>query len=266
MEHVLTSPSASPRPRFRDLVLPKEHGSWSLAFEPLALSMLAAPSLSGGLLALAVASAFFCRRPLNIAMRDQRPERRAAAREAALVCGVVTALFFSGSIALAGGAWTIWLVPSGLAGAIFLRFDLRNAGREQLAEVAGSAAFGFLPAAMAVLAGWSEADALALAFVMVGRAVPTVLCVRAILRGGKTGRHRPAFSLIAAWTALAVAVLLARDGLLPWVAAALLALLALRAFALLVFPRPALRARTIGIIEAATGVAFVVIAAAAWNG
>ena len=269
MDYALTSRSQSPLPltRFRDLVLPKEHGSWSLAFEPLALSMLAAPSLPGGLLVLAVAAAFFCRRPLSIIVRDHRPERRAAAREASLVCAVVAALFFSGAITLAGGgAWTIWLLPSGLAGALFLRFDLRSAGREQVAEVAGSAAFGLLPAAMAVLAGWSEPNALALALVMVGRAVPTVLCVRATLRGGKTGQHRPAIALMATGIAFAVAVLLARDGLVPWGAVALLALLALRAFALLVFPRPALRARTLGIIEAATGVAFVVIAAAAWHG
>jgi hypothetical protein len=172
--------------RFRDLVLPKEHGSWSLAFEPVALGLLAAPSLAGAWVALAVAAGFFARRPVNMSLRDQRPARRAAAREAAIVC-IGTALLSVGSaIALAGGAWVIWLLPTGLAGAVFLCFDLRGAGRQIAAEVIGSAAFGFLPATLAVLAGWSSRDALALALVALGRSVPTVLCVRAALRGAKT--------------------------------------------------------------------------------
>jgi hypothetical protein len=53
------------------LILPKEHGSWSLALEPLALGLLAAPSLAGGPLAIAAIAGFFLRRPLKILLREE---------------------------------------------------------------------------------------------------------------------------------------------------------------------------------------------------
>ncbi|MBI4622216.1 MAG: YwiC-like family protein [Verrucomicrobia bacterium] len=69
---------------WRELVLPKEHGSWAFAFEPIALGLLIAPSAAGGWLAPALASAFFARRPLRTALGDARPAYRAAARRALL--------------------------------------------------------------------------------------------------------------------------------------------------------------------------------------
>jgi hypothetical protein len=148
---------------------------------------------------------------------------------------------------------------------LFLSFDLRNAGREEPAEIAGSAAFALLPAAIAIFDGAAPAVAIALGLVMCGRAVPTVLSVRAALRGAKTGIRRPAPAIIAAFVALAVGMVLAGNGLAPEMAAAALAVLALHTVGLLVFPRPVLRARTIGMIEAVLGLAFVVVVASAWH-
>ena len=42
------------------LTLPKEHGSWSLALEPVAFGLLVAPSAAGAALALAAGLGFFC--------------------------------------------------------------------------------------------------------------------------------------------------------------------------------------------------------------
>ena len=245
--------------------MPREHGSWSLAFEPLALGLLVAPSAAGALLALAVAAAFFARRPLRIAWGDDSSERRAAARSALFVCAAIAAAFFIGAVAFVGPTWTQWLVPSAAAGAVFLAFDLRQGGREELAEIAGSAAFAFLPAAFAAAAGWSTPAALVLGFVMVGRAVPTVLYVRARLRGAKTGIARPGPALVAAALAFIGGVLFAALRLAPVTIAVLLGLLAVRSVVLLVFPRPALRARTLGLVESAIGACFVFCAAAAWR-
>jgi hypothetical protein len=72
-------------------------------------------------------------------------------------------------------------------------------------------------------------------------------------------------ALFAAVTALAIGVMLARAGLAPVTAVAALAVLSLRAIGLLVFPRPALRARTIGMIEAVLGVLFVLSVALTWQ-
>jgi hypothetical protein len=95
---------------------------------------------------------------------------------------------------------------------------------------------------------------------MLARAVPTILVVRASLRAGKSGQR-------ASWwpVALSVAVLAAGVGLYlaglgagAWVA--LLAVLAVRAAYVLVVRVKPLRAKTVGIIEAAVGLVFVIVA------
>ena len=159
----------------------------------------------------------------------------------------------------------MWLLPVAAAGAVFLCFDLRAAGRTEVAEVAGATAFALTPAALAALAGWGPASAAALAFAMLGRAVPTVLGVRACLRAAKTGERRVRPALVGAGVALAVGVGLVCAGLAPVAAAWGLAVPAARTVALLVWPGPALRARTLGMIEAVRGLLFVVGAGLAWR-
>lgn len=247
------------------MVLPREHGSWSLALEPLALGLIAAPSLAGASLALAVVAAFFARRPLRMLFGEVGSAGRAEARGPLAVLAGVAVLAFGAAVMLGGTAWLGWLFPVAAAGAVFLYFDLRAAGRESVAEVAGATAFALLPAAVAALAGWNASSAVALALVMLGRAVPAVLTVRECLRAAKTGRRAPALAVMSAAGALMAGVSLARSGLAPTLAAWLLALLAARTAALLVWPRPALRARTLGMIEAVLGLGFVLAASLAWH-
>lgn len=249
----------------RDLVWPREHGSWSFVLEPVALGLIAVPSVAGGGLAVAVAAAFFARRPLGIAVRDPDANRRRAAGATLGVCAGFGLLGLSVAVAFAGVAWLLWLLPSVIAGACFLAFDLRRAGRSGLAEISGVASFGLLPAAIAAVGGAAPAMSVALAVVMCGRAVPTVLCVREALRGAKSGVTHRIPALLAAFLAVAVAAPLVAVGAAPWMSVAALAVLALRALALLVFPRPALRARSIGMIEAMLGVAFVAVVGIAAN-
>jgi hypothetical protein len=257
---------SAPRLSRRDVVWPKEHGSWSLALEPLALGLLVAPSWPGVWLGLAVAAAFFARRPLKSAVLDPRPDRRLAAFGPLAVCIVGAVGCFGAALATGGTVWLPWLLPSSVAGAIFLRFDLRSAGREEAAEIAGASAFAFMPAAIAALAGWPASAALSLAVVMGGRAVPTVMLVRASLRAAKTGVRRFAPAIVGADIALVVGLVLARAGLAPRTAAGLLALLAVRAVALWRWSeRGSVRARTLGIIEAVVGVGFVFATALAWR-
>ncbi len=100
---------------------------------------------------------------------------------------------------------------------------------------------------------------------MLARTLPTVLVVRATVRGRKTGEQAIAAPIAAAGTALALVAALAQTGRVPWTSAVLVALLAVRSFALLVFPRPSLRASTLGIIEASAGVVYVFAIAIAWR-
>lgn len=257
MDTVVASRPVLDGPRFRELVWPKEHGSWSLALEPVALGLLAAPSLGGGALAVATVAAFFVRRPLRTGITEARAERRQAGRRAAVACGGVAIAGWFGAMAVNGAAWMTWLIPSVVAGAFFLWFDLQRAGREQQAEIAGAVTFAWLPAVFAALAGWPAERAAALGVIMLARAVPTVLSVRAWLRGRKTGTHRPAVALAANLVGIAAVAALARAGLAPWLAVALLVVFAVRSVILLVAPRPDVRASTMGMIEAGLGVVFV---------
>jgi hypothetical protein len=250
---------------WREVVAPKEHGSWSLAFEPIALGLMAAPSPGGAWLAAAMTAVFFTRRPLRLVWREAGEERAPVARGALVLCGAAGAFAMLGAVATAGAGWLVWLVPVAAGGAIFVWCDLRNTGRAALAEVAGATAFAFVPAALAALANWPPLAALALAVIMAGRAVPTVLVVRAALRLAKTGEFSRAPALLTAGGALVAGIWLSLAGLAPRVAALALAVLALRTSVLLVYPRPVLRARTIGVLEAALGVAFVVAVARAWR-
>lgn len=251
---------------WRDVLWPREHGSWSLALEPLALGLLVAPSVGGAWVALAAVAGFFARRPLKIAALDARPERRAAARALLAVLVIAAGGFFLAACTRSGGTeWLRWLLPVTVAGTVFLFFDLRGDGREEIAEVAGAAAFAFVPATLAALAGWSALPALALALVICGRSVPTVLTVRAYLRAEKSGERRVAPALIASALAIAIGIACVHAGFAPWSAVGMLALLAVRAGCMLVWPRPTLRARTLGTAEAMLGLAFIVACAASWH-
>jgi hypothetical protein len=259
----LPMPSFAPS-RFIALVRPKEHGSWSLALEPIALGLIAAPSLGGGWFAVAVLGAFFARRPLRIRLHDQDQERRSTARSALGICALVSGLAMALAVFFSGAAWIVWIVPSAIAGGVFLWFDLRNAGRAELAEAAGATAFACLPAVFAAMAGWGGPAAAALAILMLARAVPAVLGVRACLRAKKTGEWHVIAALAATGVTVAAVMGFWTRGELPAVTFLLVVLLGLRTVALLIYPRIALRARTLGMIEAVLGALFVVTAGVAF--
>lgn len=265
MELEITLPGRRAVSLWRDTVAPKEHGSWSLAFEPLVLALLVAPSVPGALLALALAAAFFARRPLRIVRVEQKPGRSAAAWQALAGCVGIALSAFAGAVMMGGLGWLGWLLPLVIASGVFAWFDLRGAGREEAAEIAGAAAFALAPAAIAALAGWTRLECMAIAMVVLGRSVPSVLCVRAFLRAAKTGVRHDAPALIAACLAAAASLVLVHVNAVPFVALVAMAGFAARAFALLVIVRPTWRARTVGMSEAILGVAFVIGLAIAWR-
>jgi hypothetical protein len=246
------------------MILPKEHGSWSLALEPVVFGLLVAFSAAGVALAMAAVAGFFIRRPLKIAFREDEPERRKIA---------CAAIFIFGAIAFAGlslaakiaGVEKLWpLFPAALAGLIFAGFDLRNEARAEAAELSGAIAFAILPAAFASLAGWKFFAATALALVMLSRSVPTVLLVRAYLRRAK---HRPSTmtpSVVAAIAAFVLVFLLALFRVAPWIVAGFFFLMA-GWTVYLATCRARFAAKTIGIVEAIFGAAVVLGSALGWK-
>ena len=247
------------------LALPKEHGSWSLALEPVAFGLLVAPSAAGAGLALAAVSGFFLRRPMKLLLSRKNDPRQLLA----LVCvTILTLLGLSGLLLAArlgsvGGLWP--LVPAAVTGAIFAWCDGRNGAREGAAEVAGAVAFGILPAAFGALAGCSMAASLALAAMMLVRSVPTVLTVRTCLRLAK-GKHFSATpSVVAVVTGIVLMAWLAAQHLAPWIATIFAVIFAVRTMWLLLW-RPQITARKIGLTEAVLGGLMVLILSLTWKG
>jgi hypothetical protein len=252
---------------FRQLVVPKEHGSWSLAFEPVALGLLVAPSTPGAVLALAIAAGFFVRRPLKLTCASASGDPRRLASAIWTMAFSVTALLALCLTAVcAGEATALWpLLLAVPCGAAFLWFDLRNDMREAEAELAGSAAFAVLPAAFATLAGWSAPAALGLAVLMLARSVPTVLTIRTYLRLNKRQPVSTAIaptSAVGAWllcTAFAI-----RD-FVPPMALIVPTALALRTFLFVAPIRPMWSAKRTGMWEGGIGVLSLAVFALSYH-
>lgn len=237
--------------------LPKEHGSWSLALEPLALGLLIAPSYGGVALATAAVAGFFARRPFKSALHSDAADRRRTARK---TLTLLSALAVAGLIEawLIGGPTALWpLLFAAPFGGLFVYFDAQNDARAAAAELVGCAAFAFLPAALATLAGWSAPAALALAAIALARSIPTVLTVRTYLRLGKQQQPKIAVPVLMGALAVGCLAFLATQQLVPWLAAGFAALLLIRTGWLVSAFRPALPAKRIGIIEAVLGVLYI---------
>lgn len=246
------------------LALPREHGSWSLALEPLALGLLVAPSRAGIPLALAGIAGFFLRRPTKLLLQSEPDPRRSLARLAwgILLSVTVAALMIT---AYLGGVEQLWpLIPAALAGLVFVWFDSRGENREGVAELAGVTAFALLPATFASLAGWHTENCLALAAVMLTRSAPTVLVVRTALRRRKGHNVSNVAARLSASMAAGILSWLAIMSLVPWAVAAFSGVLAARAFWLGSSQAVGLSAKQLGLIELFWGVAAIVVAAVAW--
>lgn len=246
------------------LTLPKEHGSWSLALEPVALGMLVSPTAAGLALALAAVAGFFLRRPIKLLFSQKSDPRQplAAACTVVLALTALSGLLLAARLGASDGLWP--LLPAALAGVVFAWCDHHNDAREGAAEVAGAVAFGLLPAAFGALAGWPASASCALAAVALVRSVPTVLTVRANLRikKGKPVSVLPA--LVVAGMGMLLTGWLATLQLAPWVAVLFAMIFAARTIWLLLW-RPRLTARTVGIIEAVLGGLMVFTLALTWR-
>jgi hypothetical protein len=254
----LSSPSVPARPvaARATVFLPKEHGSWSLALEPLALGLLVAPSWAGGALAGAVLAGFFARRPLKASFAAGDPIRRRESREVLVMWGALAlaGLFEAGVL---GGWGALWpLLPAAALGLVFAHWDGQGEGRSSVAELAGSAAFALVPAALVTLAGGSPLVALTLAALVLARSIPAVVTVRHYLRAAKGAASSPAWPVLASGVAAAGLLGLVLAGAAPRVAAVLGAALFVRTIWLTGPWRPAWPARRIGQAEAMLGLVY----------
>jgi hypothetical protein len=235
------------RPSLRAVLLPREHGSWSLALEPLALGLVAAPSWPGACFAIGALALFLARRPWQVSRRgDQR------ARLAFAILGLVAAAAFVEGARHAVGGTIHALVFALVAGAVFAWFDQRKAGREVTAELVGAACFAIFPATIALAAGREGGIATMLSAFALARSTTTILAVRTFLRRRKGESVAPWPAWMAAGIATATfSTLAVVTG--NWVPAVWSVVFVLRTGWLLRRNPPRLQARHLGMAEAALG-------------
>jgi len=188
----------------RPLVIPNEHGGWGFLFEPIVLAALAAPSLGGALVAAAAVAAFLARHPLKLAAGDlvhgRRYPRTMACAQIAAVYALTSLIAIAAAARMAGAAILVPLAIAAPFGLVQLAYDARNRGRAALPELAGAVAMGGVAASMALAAARTPAFAASLWLLALGRSIPAILYVRALLgRGrGAIAAHVAAI-VIAAW-------------------------------------------------------------------
>ena len=254
--------TARPRPLWRTVAVPSEHGGWGLAFEPVLLGLIVAPSWAGVAIGAVAMLAFVARTPAKVVLVDvwrhrRLPRTRVAARIAAGEIAVLVVLLGVAAATASGPFWIPLLVAVPLI-AIELWFDMRSRSRRLVPELAGTVGIGGVAAAIVLAADGSAVIAAGAWLVIVARAVASLPFVRFQLRRVKHQAHRRWAQDLAQGAAVALAAIGVAVGWLPVVAAG--AVVALATVQLVLARIRAPRAVIVGVQQLVFGLAVVITA------
>jgi 1,4-dihydroxy-2-naphthoate octaprenyltransferase len=249
----------------RAAAIPAEHGGWGFLLEPLLLGLLVAWSWQGLWLAIAATGIFLVHQPLKIALRDHRKGRRSArtiwCERFAVSYGLMAVAPFLFLLATQPPRFMLPILVALPLALTQIVFDARSQSKTLTAELAGAVALGASASSIAILDGWATGGALCLWVILIARAAPSILYVRARLRA-ETGReYEPAPVWLAHGAALIAIAVLAAYGAVPWLSVAAIALLLVRAVVGLSRYRRPQRAARVGIMEMVYGAMVVGLSA-----
>ena len=249
--------------RWKTIALPAEHGGWGFLFEPIALGLLVAPSIAGLYLALSAVGFFLARQPLTLVVLNRRrssPRTAPAWRFAMLYLATGIASFIA-ALVLTQHQFILPLLIATPFALVQVAHDWTGRRRVLMSELAGTVAISCLSTAIALAGGWSARASFALWAIMIARAVPAVLYVRACLRRLRLSNASPGPMFLANLVAIAMAIALAAaDVISGWVVIAMVLLLVR---AMIGFARAkTLTAKQLGFSEVAFGAMTVIIVAA----
>ncbi len=255
-EQALANKPARNGVRIKTIALPAEHGGWGFVFEPIVLGLLLAPSIAGFYLALSAVGFFLARHPLTIVVLNRRREspRTALARRFAAIYLAVGAASFMAAVIFAQRTFILPLLVAAPFAFVQVAHDWIGKRRVLIAELSGAIAISSLAAAIALSAGLPKALGFALWAIMIARAVPAILYVRAII----ARLHRQSSSalpmLLAHGCAVVAMGFLYQGGLAPFLAMVVMLVLLLRASIVFVFAKPnRVTAKQLGFSEIAFG-------------
>ncbi|MBN1966996.1 MAG: YwiC-like family protein [Anaerolineae bacterium] len=264
----MTETTAAPRVRLRPIALPTEHGGWGFLLEPVLLGLLVAPSPGGIALALAALGMFLARHPLRLALTDRRRGRRFArtgvAERFVLLYGALAAVSLAVAALIARPGVLVPLLAAAPLLTVHIIYDAQGNSRHWLPEMLGPTALAANAACIALAGGWTLDAALALWPILVARAVPSVLYVRARLRLERGTAPSVVLPLASHALGLAALVLLAAARVIPWLAVLALIILLARATYGLSEYRQRVPAKTVGFQEIGYGLLTVLLTAAGY--
>lgn len=254
--------TARPRPLWRSVAVPAEHGGWGLTFEPVLLGLIVAPSWAGVAIGAAAMVAFVARTPAKVVLVDSWRHRhlrrtRVAAGIAAAEIALLVVLVAVATATASGPFWIPLLAALPLI-ALELWFDMRSRSRRLVPELAGTVGIGGVAAAIVLAADGSAVLAAGAWLVIVARAVASLPFVRFQLRRVKHQPHRRWAQDLAQAAAVAIALVGVALGWLPGVAAA--AVISLAVVQVVLARTPAPRAVIVGVQQLLFGLAVVVTA------
>lgn len=253
---------ARPRPVWRSVALPSEHGGWGLTFEPVLLGLIVVPSWAGVAIGAAAMVAFVARTPAKVVLVDSwRHRRLPRTRTAALIAAAeiaVLVVLLGVAAATASGQFWIPLVAAIPLIAIELWFDMRSRSRRLVPELAGTVGIGGVAAAVVLAADGGAVLAAGAWLVVVARAVASLPFVRFQLRRVKHQPYRRWAQDLAQGAAVALAAIGVAVGWLPVVAAGAIVALAM-VQVVLARTRPP-RAVIVGVQQLVFGLAVVITA------
>lgn len=254
--------TAKPRPLWRTVAVPSEHGGWGLTFEPVLLGLIVAPSWAGVAIGVAAMLAFVARTPAKVVLVDswrhrRLPRTRIAALIAAAEIAVLVVLLGVAAATASGPFWIPLLAAVPLL-AIELWFDMRSRSRRLVPELAGTVGIGGVAAAIVLAADGGAILAAGAWLVIVARAVASLPFVRFQLRRVKHQPHQRWAQDLAQGAAVALAVIGVGVGWLPVVAAG--AVVALATVQLVLARTRPPRAVIVGVQQLVLGLAVVITA------
>lgn len=263
------APCPASRLRWRGMLIPREHGTWNLLLEPVALGCLVAPSLPGVLLGLAALALILARTSLlRLVSARNTPSVRSLpplARSWAYGWLAVAVLSLLGAVGLSGIRILLPLVIALPLGAFQLRSQLLRNARTLNAELAGGLALSTSTMMIALAGGLSLGTAALLWILPALRVLLSILYIRARLRLGRGEMSAVDDVLDAHLVVLVVLAGLAVGGWVPALAAAAFGVLGVRTLYELVRKQRGISARRLGFIEVSLGIVFVVMTAAGFR-
>ncbi|MEE9432255.1 MAG: YwiC-like family protein [Melioribacteraceae bacterium] len=244
----------------KKVAFPREHGSWGFLIEPLLLSLLVAYTYNGLLLTLCTFVIFLAHQPARILLGKKDSKKlKSSALLFFILYSIIAILLL---VVILSGTNIELLTPFLISIVLmfgFLVLEYNNFGRNLLVEFIAPVAITFVALNIVLFDGWTLEKIIAFGFVLLSRAIPTLLYVNTkvkIIKGQSTNSLLLRISEV---LFLSLIIFLAVKNSVPYLSIFAILLLIVRSIIGLLPKNKNEKVRTMGMKEFGFGILFVII-------